>query len=214
MTRAPQSVAPTTSVEQSLLRAGATCVAGIDEVGRGAWAGPLSVGVAVADLSALMALPEGVRDSKLLSPRQREVLFAPIATTVVEYAIGHVTPAECDALGMTAAQRLGAHRALEALGRVPDAVIVDGIFDFVGHPTTVLASGADRTCRIVAAASVLAKVTRDRMMVALGSRYSPYGFAQNKGYVSVAHRLAVAAHGLSDVHRVSWTVRPFDESEA
>jgi ribonuclease HII len=211
---APRTAAPSTMVEASLLSAGATCVAGIDEVGRGAWAGPLSVGVALADQAALDALPAGVRDSKLLSPRQREALFAPIAATLLGYAVGHVTPAECDALGMTAAQRLGARRALEALGTVPDAVILDGVIDFVGHPTTVVAPRADRTSRIVAAASVLAKVTRDRMMVALGSRYAPYGFAQNKGYASLAHRLAVAAHGLSDVHRVSWDVRPLDESVA
>jgi ribonuclease HII len=192
-------------IENQFFAEGAELVAGIDEVGRGAWAGPVSVGVAVVTRRSIRKLPKGVADSKLLTPQRREELFEPLAAAVEAYAVGHASSVECDQLGMTAAQRLATDRALGALGVAPDALIVDGSFDFTGSDRSRTIVGADRRCIAVAAASVLAKVTRDRMMCELGPSYPQYYFASNKGYPSPDHRAALRQYGLSDIHRASWS---------
>jgi ribonuclease HII len=199
---------PTSEEEESLFSSGARTVAGIDEVGRGAWAGPVSVGVAVVTRLSLGGLPDGVADSKLLSPAMRERLFDPLASAVAGYAIGHASAAECDELGMTKAQGLATARAFEQLLLDVDAVIVDGRTDFTGRDHVRTIVGADRCCIAVAAASVLAKVTRDRMMVELAPRYPGYAFEQNKGYPSPAHRAGLSQLGLSELHRASWSFAP------
>jgi ribonuclease HII len=196
---------PRAVLERRLIREGARLVAGVDEVGRGAWAGPVSVGVALMAATSFRRLPAGVKDSKLLSPAQRERLFTPLAAAVVGYAVGHASSEECDALGMTAAQRLATDRAFAALGDEPDEVIVDGKFDFTGHPAARCVIGADRTSIVVAAASVLAKVTRDRLMVGESPSYPNYHFEINKGYPSPDHKAALARDGLSRIHRHSWS---------
>ena len=198
---------PTSHEEQRLFRTGVTLVAGVDEVGRGAWAGPVSVGVAVMRAESLECLPEGVADSKLLSPHRRELLFSPLCDAVAAFAIGHASPRECDDLGMTRAQRLATSRAFSQLDEV-DAVIVDGRVDFADRPNTRAIIGADRLCISVAAASVLAKVTRDRMMAELAPEYPAYAFDRNKGYPSPQHRSALERFGLTDLHRKSWSFAP------
>ncbi len=180
-------------------------MAGVDEVGRGAWAGPVSVGVAVVDPERLDAMPSGLRDSKLLGPSARASLVPALAEACCAYAVGHASPGECDELGMTAAQRLATTRALALLAERPDALIVDGRFDFTGDPRAVAVVGADRTSVAVAAASVLAKVTRDEMLVGLADRYPGYGLERNKGYPTPGHRRAVGLLGLTDIHRMSWS---------
>ncbi len=189
-----------------LIAAGCRTVAGIDEVGRGAWAGPLTVAVAVVTRERLARFPAGVRDSKLLSPRRREQLFGPLCEQVLCHAIGHASAEECDRLGMVAAQRLAASRAFEGLDVVPDGLIVDGPRDFTGRPGAVSIVRADRLCVVVAAASILAKVTRDRLMTAAAETHPGYGFERNKGYASVEHRLAVARLGTTSIHRMTWSV--------
>lgn len=196
---------PHGKLERALLNDGCELVAGVDEVGRGAWAGPVSVGVALVDLRSLRAMPPGVRDSKALSPAQRERLFPLLAKRCVAFAVGHASPQECDLLGMTAAQALAARRAFSTLTRQPDAVVVDGNRDFTGHPRAVVAVGGDRTSLAVAAASVLAKVTRDAMLVADAERFPGYALERNKGYASLEHRRAVSRLGLTEIHRASWT---------
>ena len=192
-------------LERRLFATGAIVVAGVDEVGRGAWAGPLTVGVALVSLANLRRLPEGVRDSKLLSAQQRERLFPFLAESLLGYAVGHASAEECDELGMTAAQRLASVRAFDAVGRESDAVVVDGKFEFTGHPRARCVVGADRISVVVAAASVLAKVTRDRLMVDASPSYPAYRFESNKGYPSPDHVAALAAGGLSPIHRRSWS---------
>lgn len=199
---------PSATEELQLFETGATTVAGVDEVGRGAWAGPLTVGVALFTADALELLPAGVADSKLLSPIQRDALFLPLIAAVTEYAIGHASPLECDELGMTKAQRLATARAFDQLGCRVDAVIVDGRTDFVGRGNSKVIVGADRLCVSVAAASVLAKVTRDRRMIEYSGEYSQYAFERNKGYPSPEHVSALAAYGLTDLHRKSWSFAP------
>jgi len=191
--------APGTSLERELWAAGLKIVVGVDEVGRGSWAGPLSVGAAV--------IPAGrrvykIRDSKLLNEDEREALFDRIADWCEAWAVGHASPEECDTLGMSAAQKLAARRALDALGLVGDRVIVDGNWDFVGGAQRLV--GGDRTCLSIAAASILAKVTRDRIMRAEAEHFPYYNFEANKGYPCPIHKAALQAWGPSSIHRKSW----------
>jgi ribonuclease HII len=176
-------------------------VVGIDEVGKGAWAGPLTVGTVV--------IPTGrriykVRDSKQLTPAEREAIAVRVKTWALSWAVGHATPAECDSLGMSDAQRLATKRALSALSVVPDHALVDGKWDFVeGIETTTIVKGDARSLSI-AAASILAKVTRDAMMREAAHMYPWYSFESNKGYPCHRQRAALQLLGPSTIHRRSW----------
>jgi ribonuclease HII len=194
--------APTRSVERGLWADGHQIVVGFDEVGRGAWAGPLMVGAAVIPLDKRIV---GVRDSKMLNEATRERLFDKVAGWCSAWAVGEASQAECDGLGMAEAQRLAARRALEALAVVPDAVVVDGLWDFVraGVRTERMVK-ADMRCLSVAAASILAKVTRDRVMRIEAEHFPGYGFDSNKGYPCSTHRAALQWMGPSAIHRRSW----------
>jgi ribonuclease HII len=194
---------PTHTVERSLrATTGARIVAGVDEVGRGAWAGPVTVCAAV---TGLRRPPEGLTDSKLLTPKRRTELAAVLEGWVTSYALGHASPQEIDQVGMTAALRLAAVRALEALPARPDAVILDGKHDYLGTPWRVRTMiKGDQSCVAVAAASVIAKVRRDAMMAELGSRCPDFDFPGNAGYPSPAHRAALERLGPTVHHRMSW----------
>ncbi|WP_037572056.1 ribonuclease HII [Phaeacidiphilus oryzae] len=195
-------VPPTHSVERSLRAHGAKVVAGVDEVGRGAWAGPVTVGAAI---TGLRRAPEGLTDSKLLTPKRRTEMAGQLRTWVTGFALGQASSRECDELGMTAALRLAAVRALEALPIRPDAVILDGKHDYLGGPWRVrTVIKGDQSCVSVAAASVLAKVHRDELMAGLAPEYPAYGFESNAGYPSPVHRAALSEFGPTDHHRLSW----------
>ncbi|MEV0094445.1 ribonuclease HII [Streptomyces sp. NPDC050738] len=198
---------PTHAVERSLrATTGARTVAGVDEVGRGAWAGPVTVCAAV---TGLRRPPAGLTDSKLLSPKRRTELAPELEGWVTSHALGHSSPEEIDDLGMTAALRLAAVRALEALPVRPDAVILDGKHDYLGlpwHVRTVIKG--DQSCIAVAAASVIAKVRRDAMMAELeaeSEECAGFGFAANAGYPSPVHQAALAERGPTAHHRMSWS---------
>ena len=193
--------APSTTVERELWGDGADVVVGVDEVGRGAWAGPLTVGAAVIPPSSRVYK---IRDSKLLTESEREGLFDRIAGWCRAYGVGHATAEECDTLGMSAAQRLAAQRALEQLGLTPDHVLVDGNWDFVGGGRTRRLVKGDRRCLSIAAASILAKVTRDRMMRDEADHFPAYDFDLNKGYPCPRHKMALQAWGPSSIHRRTW----------
>jgi ribonuclease HII len=195
--------APDRRIERDLWSAGHDVVVGIDEVGRGAWAGPLMVGVALLPRDRRV---NGVRDSKMLDETRREQLFDRVADWCDAWAVGGASPLECDEIGMAAAQRLATERALAALGVRPDAAVVDGTWDFVGAQVdhVEMRVKADAVCLSVAAASILAKVTRDRMMRDLASHYDLWSFDSNKGYPCPRHRTALLAYGPSAVHRRSW----------
>jgi ribonuclease HII len=193
---------PTHRVERALRKAGAEVVAGVDEVGRGAWAGPVTVCAAV---TGLRRPPQGLTDSKLLTPRRRTELAPVLAGWVDAHALGHASALECDRLGMTAALRLAAVRALEALPVRPDAVILDGKHDYLGGPWQVrTVIKGDQSCVSVAAASVLAKVQRDGYMAELGAGFPAFSFGANAGYPSPVHRAALAELGPTPYHRLSW----------
>ena len=148
----------------------------------------------------------GIRDSKLLTEREREKLFDRVASWCLAWGVGSASQVECDELGMSAAQRLAAQRALAQLGVVPDAAVVDGTWDFVsphvGHVERRVK--ADARCLSVAAASILAKVVRDREMREQAEHYPPWSFDTNKGYPCPVHKAALQAYGPSAIHRRTW----------
>ena len=176
-------------------------VVGVDEVGRGAWAGPISVGAAVLPRNRRVYR---VRDSKMLTEDERERLYDKVASWCRAWAVGHASQDECDALGMTAAQKLAARRAIRGLGLVPDHVLVDGRWDFVGGDSTERVVKGDASCLSIAAASILAKVTRDRLMRAEAPHFPAYDFDLNKGYPCPRHKMALKALGPTTIHRRTW----------
>ncbi len=199
--------APTLRIEREAWGSGHGFVVGMDEVGRGAWAGPVSVGAAVLPTGRRV---NGVRDSKLLDEAERERLFPRIADWCVAWSVGHADNDECDELGMSAALALAAARALDALGLRPDLVLLDGPFDFLsthdahrGVPVRPVVGG-DAACLSIATASILAKVTRDRMMRDLAPACPAFAFETNKGYPAPVHRAALRTHGPTRWHRRSW----------
>jgi ribonuclease HII len=202
---------PNDRLERLLGTEGHQVVAGLDEVGRGAWAGPVSVGVVVHAFDRKP--PKGIRDSKLLSEPRREELYPRVAEWCTEWAVGHSGAEECDALGMTRALRLAARRALADLSLAPQVVLMDGNFDYVTDPDSPDTADpavrtvvrGDTTCLSIAAASIMAKVTRDRMMRSWAESFPPFDFDRNKGYPSPAHRTALSGFGLTSIHRRSWS---------
>ena len=192
---------PGLAVERELWAAGHEIVVGVDEVGRGSWAGPLSVGATVVPKDRRVYK---IRDSKALTEAEREALFDRVAEWCVAWSVGHVSHVECDELGMSAAQKLAAQRAIEGLGLVPDQVLIDGNWDFVGGGRTRRIVKGDATCLSIAAASILAKVTRDRLMRQAAVDHPGFDFDANKGYPCPRHKLALAGYGPTSIHRRSW----------
>jgi ribonuclease HII len=201
--RVTKKRAPTRSAEQELWAAGHEVVVGVDEVGRGAWAGPLMVGAAVLPKNRRV---NGVRDSKLLTEPEREKLFDRVAGWCQAWAVGVASREECDELGMAPAQKLAARRAIEALGVEPDAAVVDGRWNFVGPvvPHVDRRVKADAFCLSVAAASILAKVTRDRFMHRADALHPGWEFRSHVGYSTPEHRDAIQRQGVSPLHRLSF----------
>jgi len=199
--RANRRTAPSLAVERGFWDAGHDVVVGVDEVGRGAWAGPLTIGAAVVPPDKRVYK---VRDSKMLTEPEREHLFDRIAGWCRAWAVGHASQEECDRLGMTAAQKLAARRAVDGLGLQPDHVVIDGNWDFVGGGNTTRIVRGDATCLSIAAASILAKVTRDRLMRAEAEHFPAYDFEHNKGYPCPRHKAALRAFGPTSIHRRSW----------
>ena len=196
----PRTV-PSLARERALWADGHQVVVGVDEVGRGSWAGPISVGAAVLPPDRRVYR---VRDSKMLTEAERERLFPRLTSWCAAWAVGHASQQECDDLGMSAAQKLAARRAIDGLGVVPDAVLVDGTWNFVGTGNVTRIVRGDALCLSIATASILAKVTRDRIMRAEAEHFPAYDFDLNKGYPCPRHKAALAAFGPTSIHRRAW----------
>jgi ribonuclease HII len=193
---------PGVAIERPFWADGAV-VAGVDEVGRGAWAGPVTV--------AAVALPPDrrmykLRDSKLLDPQRRAELDERLGAFAVARAVGHACNDEIDRVGMSAAMRLAAQRAVDGLDVRPDVLLLDGNWDFLaGYGTrNERVVHGDAVSASIAAASITAKVARDRLMTEADPEHPPYRFASNKGYPSPDHRAALRHHGPCVLHRHSW----------
>lgn len=189
---------PGTRYERELLQGGAELIAGVDEVGMGAWAGPVAVGAVVLDPNRRIYK---VRDSKLLDPVRREWLAERVRELCLDFAIGLSWPGEIDEFGLSEALRRAAARALAALRVKPDACLLDGHWNFIGEGTKVVVRG-DCESVSIASASIVAKVARDSLMQEIGGMYPAYGFHLNKGYPSPLHKWALAASGPSPAHRL------------
>lgn len=208
---------PTLDVERALFAAGSPAVIGVDEVGRGAIAGIVAVG-ACAVVPSTDAPPERLRDSKLLSPARRAEVEPQVHGWAAAVVVGEAGPDEVDALGIVAALGLAGRRALISLHERGVAVgsatvLLDGSHDWLTPalslpPRVITRVKADRDCASVAGASVVAKQHRDALMIADHERWPMYGWAGNKGYGSTEHLAAVAAHGASPRHRVTWLRGP------
>ncbi len=203
---------PTMRLERSLLRTGAVTV-GMDEVGRGALAGPVAVGAVVLGADTARA-PAGVRDSKQLRPAVREALVEPIRRWALATAVGMASAAEIDEIGIVAALGRAGARALRQVKVVPvNLVVLDGNHDWLSPqltatdgpvPQVMTVVRGDCRCTSVAAASVLAKVARDALMVSMHQDHPHYGWDSNKGYSAAAHRSGLLEYGPCRLHRQSW----------
>lgn len=197
--------------ERSVLGDSVRHAAGVDEAGRGALAGPV---IAAAVMLPDAAVIPGLDDSKRLTPARRDVLYERITTMATDIGVGRSDPADIDAVNIRRANLLAMKEAVEALTPPPDHLLVDGIdpIDWRGPQTTVVRG--DGRSPSIAAASVIAKVTRDRIMIACDPEYPEYGFALHKGYGTAAHLAALEAHGPSAVHRRSFLRKRFDFTPA
>lgn len=229
---ASRVTSPSLRLERLRLRAGATLVAGMDEVGRGCLAGPVTVGVCVVDASTRTA-PAGLRDSKLLTADTRLRLVPAVQRWAVAWGVGHAEAAEIDRHGIVGALRLAGRRALSATGVRPDHVLLDGTHDWLTDPVRVglfaqnptddqndhdehggsllappveTVRKGDLTCSSIAGASVLAKVTRDALMARRHVAHPAYEWAVNKGYGTSAHREALQRLGACEEHRRTWNL--------
>jgi ribonuclease HII len=208
--RRAEALFPTLEYEQYLWKGGFSHVAGIDEAGRGAWAGPVAAAAVIlpCDITLLEKL-EGVRDSKLMTPAARESWAPRIKEAALAWGVGFASSQEIDTMGIVPATRLAALRALEAFQPQPcppDYLLTDYlVFRELALPQTALVKG-DRLSLSVAAASVLAKTARDAIMRELDGEYPTYGFARHKGYGTAFHRQTINRSGFCPHHRRSFSI--------
>jgi ribonuclease HII len=214
---------PSLDSERRIFGRGNRFVIGIDEVGRGAIAGPVAVGVSLIDKTnpALEAWPEKLQDSKLMTPKSRSEIASPLIEWVSSYAVGFSSNKKIDELGISEALRLAAGGALDELFKDAKTrksiaedgavILLDGSQNWLGKVSYGLdvqvQVKADTNCVSVAAAAVLAKVTRDSLMQELDTQNPGYGLAGHKGYASAAHIAALRALGPTAIHRVTWLTR-------
>jgi len=189
------------TLENAVRRWGFYRVAGCDEVGRGCLAGPVTAGAVILDPDRHIP---GLADSKTITALERERLYAQITRRAIAWSVVSVTPAEIDAINIHRASLEAMRRAVLAIAPLPDMVLVDAFrIPDLYMPQRGIPKG-DRKCSAIAAASIVAKVTRDREMLALHDVDPRYGFAQHKGYATAEHLAAVLQHGYSAVHRRSF----------
>jgi ribonuclease HII len=200
---------PDLHFEQTLWQSGLRHVAGFDEAGRGALAGPVAVGAVILPSdSQLIRTLDGVRDSKQMTPKQREIWAECIKSTALAWHVDFSTAEEIDRLGIVRATHLAARRALENLALVPEFLLLDFRLDLPDSPLPQAAIvKGDQISLSIASASVLAKTARDAVMCALDEQYPGYGLRQNKGYGTQAHRSTMRRLGYSPLHRKSFSLK-------
>lgn len=201
---------PNLKYEKDLWQHGLFHVAGLDEAGRGALAGPVAVGAVIlpADNPHLARTLACSRDSKQMTPRQRDLCAPIIQATALTWSVAYANPDEVDALGIVTATRLAGMRALEALKLAPDYLLTDYRLELPEsefHQTSL--PKGDSRCVSIACASILAKTTRDALMRELDAQHPGYGLGQNKGYGTQAHRSAMRRLGYSSIHRKTFQVK-------
>lgn len=201
-------VIPTLDIEKDLWEKGFIHIAGLDEVGRGSFAGPVAVGAVV--FPAGVTLPEGVADSKLLTPEQREKLSKEIKELALSWSVAVIGVSHINKLGIGKATQMAFRKALRLLSVQADFVLIDAFFiENLDKNMQKPVQGGDKICASIAAASIIAKVYRDAMMVDLHQKYPLYGFDKHKGYGTKEHRDAIKKYGLCEIHRKSFNLEKF-----
>lgn len=204
------NIPPTLRYEHIFWVQGLSRVAGVDEAGRGCWAGPVTAGAVIfPEDDAILSRLKGVRDSKILSRKQRETLLPLVKKNALCWAVGWASNVEIDAFGIVPATRLAMFRAITSLELTPDALLIDAVkLPNLNIPQNSMNFG-DRLSLSIAAASICAKVCRDHWMANSAERCPGYGFAEHKGYGTKQHQRALAEKGPCELHRFSF--RPLRE---
>lgn len=199
---------PTLDIETKLWNSGYSYIAGIDEVGRGCFAGPVVVGAVIFPKNCLLI--DGVADSKLLNVRQREKLAKSIMDCAVSWAVAEVSVAIINKVGIGQATQMAFRKAVKSLNKRADFVLIDAFYiKHFNRKNQQAVKDGDKICASISAASIIAKVHRDKLMKGLAKKYPQYGFAKHKGYGTKFHQEAIRKHGLSRIHRTSFNLGKF-----
>lgn len=201
-------ITPTLRLEKSLWKKGFHHIAGLDEVGRGCFAGPVVVGAVVFPKDLQMIA--GLADSKLLKPRQREKLTESIKEQALAWSVAEVSVTAINKLGIGKATQMAFRKALRLLSVQADFVLIDAFYiKHLNRKRQRAVKDGDKICASISAASIIAKVYRDKLMKRLHKKYPKYGFAKHKGYGTKRHQEAIKKYGLSRIHRKSFNLEKF-----
>jgi len=201
-------ITPTLNIEKSLWNSGYTYVCGLDEVGRGCFAGPVCVGAVIFPKNC--ELLDGVADSKLLNPKQREKLAEQIKECAISWSVAEISVSTINKIGIGKATQMAFRKAVKLLDKKADFVLIDAFYikHFNRKNQRPIKNG-DKICASISAASIIAKVHRDQLMKKLSKKYPKYGFAKHKGYGTKFHQQAIKKYGLSKIHRTSFNLVKF-----
>lgn len=199
---------PTLKLEKDLWKKGFHYVCGLDEVGRGAFAGPVVVGAVIFPSDVM--LPEGIADSKLLTPVKRKNLESRIKNKALCWAIGEISVGDINKHGIGKATHMAFRKALKLLSKQADFVLIDAFYvKYFNRKRQRAVKDGDKICVSISAASIIAKVYRDKLMKKISKKYPQYGFDKNKGYGTKFHQEALKKHGLSKIHRKSFNLEKY-----
>lgn len=199
---------PTLDLEISLWEKGYLYICGLDEVGRGCFAGPVVVGAVIFPKGVI--LPEGVADSKLLKPRQREHLAQKIKAAALAWAVAEISVSKINQIGIGKSTQMAFRKSIKSLSKTPDFILIDAFYiKHLNRQRQKAVKDGDTICASISAASIIAKVHRDKLMKKLNVKYPNYGFARHKGYGTKAHQEAIKKYGLCRLHRKSFNLEKF-----
>lgn len=201
-------VIPTLNIEKLLWNSGYNYVAGLDEVGRGCFAGPVCVGAVIFPKGS--PLIDGLADSKLLPPRRREKLSKEIKKRALGWSVAEISVTSINKVGIGKATQMAFRKAIKLLGQSPDFILIDAFYiKHLNRKRQKAVKDGDTICASISAASIIAKVYRDKLMRKLGKIYPQYGFSKHKGYGTKKHQEAIKKYGLSQIHRMSFNLEKF-----
>lgn len=201
-------VTPTLDIEKKLWNLGYSLICGLDEVGRGSFAGPVCVGAVIFPKNFIFL--DGVADSKLLTPKKRERVAKLIKRSAVSWVVVEVGVSVINELGIGKATQIAFRKAVRSLNKKPDFVLIDAFYvKHLNKKMQKAVKDGDSICASISAASIIAKVYRDRLMRKLSKRYPNYGFSKHKGYGTRKHQEAIKKYGLSGIHRTSFDLQKF-----
>ncbi|MBI2315391.1 ribonuclease HII [Candidatus Daviesbacteria bacterium] len=199
---------PTFNIEKKLWNYGYYYIAGLDEVGRGSFAGPVVVGAVIFPKDII--LPEGIADSKLLRPKKRGKLAEEIKKKALTFSIAEISVGKINKLGIGKATQMAFRKSIKLLSKTPDFILIDAFYiKHLNRKRQKAVKDGDKICASISAASIIAKVYRDKLMEKLHIKYPQYGFAKHKGYGTKLHQEAIKKYGLSRIHRKSFNLNKF-----